>query len=277
MVDRVGYHVTSTIMEVDMRLNHILFIGLVMMVPMIGVAADEIYVGMSGDDQLAMLEFDGVVTPLAPPIDLLPDGDYPYDVTMLPDGSEVWVCGASGDGIVVIDTATHTVLTTIDLVGAAEYPVNIAFDADGTTAWVSSRDSAAIVLVDVATHALTGTTVPMADDPGKGRIRPSDGTFFVVDWYDDFVHAIDPVTLTVTSADIGTSLWDLAIHPSGSPLYAIDRGTDQMHVVDADTLVVSTSVPVGDDPWGIDISPDGNTIFVANEDDSSVTVIETAT
>ena len=37
---------------------------------------------------------------------------------MLPDGSEVWVCGAVGDGIVVIDTATHSVLTTIDLVGA---------------------------------------------------------------------------------------------------------------------------------------------------------------
>jgi len=231
---------------------------------------------MSTTDSLVVLDLDGGSAVL-PSIDLAPEGDYPYDVTILPDGSEVWVCGAVGDGIVVIDAISHTVITTIDLATIGEYPVNIAFDVDGTTAWVSSRDNSAIVLVDVATHTLTGSTIPMVDDPGKGRVRPSDGTFFVVDWYDDFLYSIDPVTLAVASADIGSSLWDLAIHPSGSPLYAIDRGSDQMHVVDPDTLIVTTSVPVGDDPWGIDITPDGTTIFVANEDSSNITVIDTAT
>lgn len=255
-----------------------LCLAVVVMSPIFGAATDEVYVGMESTDSLVVLDLDmGFL--VVPPINLLPGGNYPYDVTMLPDGSEVWICGAVGDGIVVVDTATHGVITTIDLGSAGEYPVNIAFDAAGTTAYVSARDGNAVVLVDVATHAATGATVPISSPffgPGKGRVRPSDGTIFVVDWYYDFIYSIDPVTLSVTSAVVGTSLWDLAIHPSGAPIYAIDRGTDQVHVVDPDTLTVTTSVSVGDDPWGVDITPDGSMLFVANEDSSDVTVIDTS-
>ena len=135
----------------------------------------------------------------------------------------------------------------------------------------------AVPWFDVATYTPTGTTIPIATSPGKGRIRTTDGTIFVVDWYNDNIYSIDPDTLVTVSADIGTSLWDLVIHPTGSPLYAIDRGTDQVHVVDPETLTVLTSVPTGDDPWAIDITPDGTKLFVACEDSSNVTVIDTAT
>ena len=239
-------------------------------------AADHGFVGMSTTDSLVVLDLDAG-TALSPSIDLLPEGNYPYDATILPDGSEVWICGAVGDGIVVVDTATHAVITTIDLGSSGEYPVNIAFDAAGITAYVSARDGNAIVIVDVATYTPTGTTIPIASGPGKGRVRASDGTIFVVEWYGDFLYSIDPVSLVVSSADIGSSLWDLVLHPSGSPLYAIDRASDQVHVVDPDTLTVITSVPVGDDPWGIDITPDGSKLFIANEDSSNVTVVDTAT
>lgn len=249
---------------------------IIVLFPFIVAAANHGYVGMSTTDSLVVLDLD-TGTALSPSIALLPEGNYPYDATILPDGSEVWVCGASGDGIVVVDTVTHTVLTTIDLGTIGEYPVNIAFDAEGSTAYVSSRDNDAVVLVDVATHTPTGVTVPVTGWAGKGRVRPSDGTVFIVEWYGNELYAIDPVSLVVTPADIGSSLWDLAIHPSGAPLYAIDRGNDVVRVVDPDTLTETTSVAVGDDPWGLDITPDGSTLFVANEDSSSVTVIDTTT
>ncbi len=253
-----------------------LCLALAMMFPFAAGAADHGFVGFSTTDSLVVLDLDAG-TPLAPSINLLPEANYPYDATILPDGSEVWICGASGDGIVVIETVTLTVLTTIDLATIGEYPVNIAFDATGGTAYVSSRDNDAVVLVDVATHTPTGVTVPTTGWAGKGRVRPSDGTIFIVEWYGSELYAIDPVSLLVTPADIGFNLWDLAIHPSGTPLYVIDRGTDQVHVVDPDTLTVTTSVAVGDDPWGLDITPDGSTVFVACEDGSLVSVIDTAT
>lgn len=262
-----------------MRRHRHLCCALVVLAPILATAAEFGFVGMSASDSLVVLDLDAG-TALSPSIGLLPEGDYPYDATILPDGSEVWVCGASGDGVVVIDTATHAVIARIDLGAAGSYPVNVAFNETGTTAYVSARGGDAVVIVDVATHTPTGTTIPINSvylGAGKGRVRPGDGTLFIVDWYNDFIYSIDPVSLAVTSADIGTSLWDLAIHPSGTPLYAVDRGTDQVHVVDPATLTVTTSVPVGDDPWGIDITPDGSLVFVANEDSSNVTVIDTTT
>lgn len=254
---------------------HALAVTLIVSCAVAAAAADG-FVAMSTTDSLVVLDLDAG-TALTPSLGLLPEGNYPYDVTILPDGSEVWICGAVGDGVVVVDTATNAVVARIFFGTAGEYPVNVAFDAAGTTAYVSAKDSDALVLVDVATHTPTGTTVAIPPGPGKGEVRPSDGTIFVVDWYDDFVHAIDPGTLAVTSADIGTALWDLTIHPSGAPLYVIDRGSDQLHVVDPATLTVTTSITVGSDPWGLDITPDGKTLFVANEDSSNVTVIDTLT
>jgi len=255
---------------------------IIVLFPFIVAAANHGYVGMSTTDSLVVIDLDAG-TALSPSISLLPEANYPYDATILPDGSEVWICGAAGDGIVVVDTQTHAVITTIDLSSYGEYPVNIAFNASGTLAYVSTRDGLApagdpaVVIVDVATHTPTGVTVPVTGWAGKGRVRPSDGTIFIVEWYGNELYAIDPVSLEVTPADIGSSLWDLTIHPSGAPLYAIDRGTDQVHVVDPDALTVTTSVPVGDDPWGIDITPDGSKLFIANEDSSNVTVVDTAT
>jgi YVTN family beta-propeller protein len=259
-----------------MRRSLNLCLALAVMFPFAAEAAEHGYVGFSTTDSLVVLDLDAG-TALSPSISLLPEANYPYDATILPDGSEVWICGAVGDGVVVVDTATQGVIANIDLGVAGEYPVNIAFDASGTTAYVSSRDGNAVVLVDVATHTPTGVTVATTGSPGKGRVWSAGGTLFIVEWYGSELYAIDTGSLAVTSAVVGSSLWDLAIHPSGAPLYAIDRGTDQVHLVDPDTLTVTTSVAVGDDPWGLDITPDGSTLFIACEDGSSVSVIDTAT
>jgi uncharacterized repeat protein (TIGR01451 family) len=50
-----------------------------------------------------------------------------------------------------------------------------------------------------------------------------------------------------------------------------------LHVLDADSLNLITSIAVGDDPWGVDITPDGSLLFVANEDSHDISVIATST
>jgi YVTN family beta-propeller protein len=71
-------------------------------------------------------------------------------------------------------------------------------------------------------------------------------------------------------------MWDLVMDPTAQTLYVTDRGSDQVHVFSADPLTLTTSIAVGDDPWGIDITPDGRLLFVTNEDSSNVSVIDTA-
>jgi DNA-binding beta-propeller fold protein YncE len=115
------------------------------------------YIGTSGGDDLVVFDL-GTNDVVPPDIDLLPEGDYPYDVTLNRDGSEVWIAGASGEGVIVVDTSSNTISERIQNLG--DYPVDVIFNQDGSLAYVSSRNTADdIVIVDTATYTAVGSVV----------------------------------------------------------------------------------------------------------------------
>jgi YVTN family beta-propeller protein len=235
------------------------------------------YVGMSTDDSLMIFD-PQTKQVVAGPISLLPEANYPYDAIIKPDGAELWVVGASGDGVKVLDTGTGTLTQQIDLTGVGEYPVDLVFSLDGARAYVSSRDSESLVLIDTATYSVDkAVPMPIGVDAGKAAIDPCTGIVHFVRWYDGDLLRFDPMTEAVTSKPLGDSLWDLRIDPSGATMYVTDRGLDVVHVLDVASLQVQATVPVGDDPWGIDITSDGALVVVACEDDATVHFIDTAT
>ncbi len=241
-----------------------------------GVAGPFGFSGNSGNDTLTVFDL-GTGAPVGADVDLLPEGDYPYDVTIHPDGGEVWICGAVGDGVIVVDAVTHAILERISLAGSAEYPVDIAFNADGSVAYVAGRDSDAVAKIDTATYMVTGTIPTSFLGPGKMAFSSERNELYVVEWYDGALDVIDAATDMVTPVSVGSSLWDLVLDPTQDTLYLADRGADQVHVFDLDSLMVTSSIDVGDDPWGIDLTPDGQKLVVANEDDSTVSVIDLVT
>lgn len=234
--------------------------------------------GNSGTDSLTVFDLTTGM-PVGLDVDLLPEGDYPYDVTLHPDGTEVWIAGAVGDGVLVVDTTSHAITERISLAGTAEYPVDIAFDGDGGVAYVASRDNDLIAVIDTSTYMVVDT-IPIAASflgPGKMAFSATRNELYVVEWFDDELYVIDAATQVVTPFSIGNDLWDLVLDPAEDTLYVADRGNDEVHVFDLDTQAVTDSVTVGDDPWGIDRTPDGARLVVANEDDNTLTVIDTAT
>ncbi len=231
------------------------------------------YTGASVTDSLAI--FDLGTWTLSGTLSLLPEGNYPYDATIRPDGSEVWITGASGDGVVVVDTASNQVTHRIM---AGSYTIGVAFRTDGALAFVSARDSGDVSVIDTATYAVVDT-IPIPTyylGAGNLAINPCSDALYVVDYYDDSLIVVDTAALTVTDVlrNVGTSLWQLVVHPQGNYLYITDRGQDNVHVLDTATLGQVTTIPVGDDPWGIDIAPDGALIYVTNEDSHDVTAID---
>ncbi|MCP4247429.1 MAG: hypothetical protein GY778_10315, partial [bacterium] len=84
--------------------------------------------GNSGNDTLTVFDLTTGVA-VGADIDLLPEGNYPYDTTIHPDGSEVWICGAVGDGVIVIDTTPHANHARISQTGSAYYPADVALTA----------------------------------------------------------------------------------------------------------------------------------------------------
>ena len=56
-----------------------------------------------------------------------------------------------------------------------------------------------------------------------------------------------------------------------------NEGSDNVSVIDAVTNKVTASVDVGNDPWGIAVTPDGTKVYVANYGSNTTSVINTAT
>lgn len=241
-------------------------------------AATDGYVACSNSDDV--IPFDLMTYATGSPIPLPAAYPYPYDATMNPEGTEVWVPDASGDHVVVIDVATNAITHTIPV---GEYPNSVVFIDDGSTALVSARDGDYVTLIKTSDYSVSGTLSVLEgsggtyDGPGNMALDPTSRNIYAVDWYDATLFEIDENASTVLrSAEIGGDLWQLVCDPNGVYIYVTDRAADVVHVVDRATLTDFTTVPVGDDPWGIDVTMDGSKLVVACEDDSDVYVIDTS-
>jgi YVTN family beta-propeller protein len=239
--------------------------------------ANDGYVGCTDSDDC--VAFDLTTYSVYAPIDLNPEGLNPGDATMTPDGSEVWICGETGDGVVVIDVATNTVAHTL---AVGDYPNSICFTDDGRLALISSRNDDEVALVDTRTYRITGSLHVAAgmggpyDGPGQMALEPASRKIYAVDWYGPTIYEIArDASEVVRHAAVGENLWQLVCDPLGRYIYVTDRGTDQVRVIDQQTLTEVIAIDVSDNPMGIDVTRDATKLVVPCEDHSNVFIINT--
>jgi YVTN family beta-propeller protein len=226
------------------------------------------YVGCSWSETAVPFDLETFAT--GAPIDLLPEGDYCYDATMKPDALEVWIPGASGDGVVVIDRATSTISQRIPV---ADYVISVAFSADQSLGFVSSRNERTITRINTTTYGIEGV-LPLNYEIGNMALDPISGRVYAVEWYGNWLIEIAPDGSTdLRYLNIGAGLWQLVVSPDGQFVYVTDRGTDQVRVIHRGSLTQVHTVAVGDDPWGIDITDDGGKLVVCCEDSHDAFVI----
>ena len=53
--------------------------------------------------------------------------------------------------------------------------------------------------------------------------------------------------------------------------------SNNVSVIDTETNTITATVPVGNWPYGVAVSPDGKKVYVTNDHDNTVSVIDTAT
>ena len=70
--------------------------------------------------------------------------------------------------------------------------------------------------------------------------------------------------VVVGAIPAGNGPWTIAISPTGDRAYVSNRFSDDVTVIDLVTHTVIATVPVGDEPRGIDTTIDGSLVFVNN-------------
>lgn len=171
---------------------------------------------------------------------VIPVGSGPWGVAVDPAGTEAYV-GNSGSGTVsVIDTATHTVTATI---GGISSPAGIAFSLDGTRAYVVSQDTDRLVVLDTATRTVV-RSVAVGGVPYEVALSPETSCAYVSGSGDGTVTVVDTGTVTV-----------------------VDTGSD---------TVIDTIGGFGR-PRGLAVTPDGQRLYVADQEAGTVGVVDTTT
>jgi DNA-binding beta-propeller fold protein YncE len=208
--------------------------------------------------------------------------DEAQDVTVTPDGRQVVVAGTVSNSLVTFERdpmtgaltpfecftagGTEGCTSAIAISGAA----GVAVSPDGRNVYVASQSSNAIARFD--------------RNPSDGSVtQPGDATACVAETGDG---------VTCEDGEALTGAFRVAVSPNGRNVYAVARIDDSVLVFDRDpgagTIVqaagtdgcTSSSDPdcaVGtalDDPFGLAVSPDGESVFVAGSSSSAVAVFD---
>jgi YVTN family beta-propeller protein len=163
-----------------------------------------------------------------------------------------YVSNEDGHSVTVIDTDKNEVVATVPV---GKRPRGISVSPDGAQVYV----------------ALSGLpkcppSVPDEECEKLGRDVKADG-----------VAAVDTKTLKVVkvfAAGSDPEQFDLA---SDGRLYVANEDAATATVLDVKSGKIVARVPVGKEPEGVRVSPDGRWTLVTNESDNSISVIDTKT
>jgi len=166
-----------------------------------------------------------------------------------------YITNQGDDSVSVIDTTTDTVIYTITNppVPQPPYlscPYGVAVSPDGIKVYVANSISSGI-----------------ENNPGD-------------------VAVIDTISNSVSYVNFIPNKFSnprsVVVSPDGKKAYFVALNPDEVDswvvfVLNTTTGKVVGSVSIGADPYGIDVTPDGSKIYVANVEDDNVSVIDTAT
>ena len=121
-----------------------------------------------------------------------------------------------------------------------------------------------------------GPTIALPDGSFAAgmAINPDGSRLYVAENLRDKLAVVDPVARTVVAEiPVGHLPWGVALHPSLPQAYVTNRADRTVSIVDLETQNVVT-VPTGNGPNAVAVSPDGAKIFVADADTDDLTVFD---
>jgi DNA-binding beta-propeller fold protein YncE len=160
----------------------------------------------------------------------------PFGMAVSPDGSKIVTLHNGVFTIIDNNTLAATRIPSYD--GKIHSPLlhgsflGVAFSADSKTVYLSGGDDGAVIVYDI-------TTLQKTDSISLN------GTVDSIDYQDSFTS-------------------DLLYNGDANELLVLDRGNFRLVRIDLITRRITASIPTGRQPFGLALSPDHHTAFVAN-------------
>lgn len=220
---------------------------------------------------------------LSPVGSSLPLGDLPLNIAVSKSGKLMAVTnnGQSVHSIQLIDPVTKKQLDQA-IVPKAWY--GLAFSADEQKLYASGGHDNRILVFSTKNNRLTRVDSISLGKPWPNKIGTAGLTIddsrtilYVVTRDDKMLYAVDLVSKqTLYTYYIGAEAYTCVLSPNKKTLYISVWGGDKVLFFDTEKIQVKQAIKVGDNPNELLLNQSGKILYVANANDNSVTVIETA-
>jgi len=215
-------------------------------------------------------------------IDTTPYGEFPWSGALSPDSRWLYASLSDTDQVLVISATTHTPVMSLTV---GDEPRAIAFSAGGDLAFVANQDGDTVSVIDTGGLAVTAT-ISVGDRPMDIASSPCLAKVYVTNRNARAISVIDVGTLTVTKVITGFDYpREIVISPHGNRAYASNQGASSypspgsIGVIDTASDSLIATWPISGSRWiaGLDLSPDGNTLYVVDSKIGSVFVLNANT
>lgn len=194
-------------------------------------------------------------------------GNTPAALALHPDGSRLYVANSSDDTVSVLNTGTNRVDATID--GAGSTPVGLAVTPDGNWLYVAAQGSQRLVRIDTRRELASGG-IDLNTEPVNIAFSPDGSTGYASTAGSTSLLVFDPAgaTLRETVAlpeclNVRCAAFGVSVSADGKTVYVADASSNQLHVVNAETRQLATSVRTDGGPRGIALGPVPRTMAAA--------------
>ena len=226
----------------------------------------------------------------------VPVGRSPAGVVAASQAGKVFVSNPDSKSISVIDMRSQKVVATL---AAGDGPVGIDASRDGTRLYAADWFKDRLLVFDAATNALLAT-IPVGKAPAGVAAHADDrNTVFVAERDDDSVAVLDVAGERVRSrVRVGSHPFALLHDAPRQRLYALNVQSNDVSVIDlrgvggvpeaggargpagapeAGTLRVIKTIPVGKAPYGAALADGAALLYVTNQHEDTVSVIDADT
>ena len=207
--------------------------------------------------------------------------DEPWKMEVSTGGSYLLVLDKDGMSINVVDTLSNIVTTRISL---GFEPCGILIPLNDRVAYISACYENQIAVLDISdsspdnwvfTDTLFHGFGPMAMDDEEKYLYAADFVSHRIFIFDTKNLHAEPGMLDEPPDGSLSIISDIIL--AGGKVFVSCEGSDSVAVFNAGDKSHLKTIAVGDSPVDLESSPDGSTVYVANEYDASISIISTDT
>ena len=216
-------------------------------------------------------------------------------VAFSPDSKHVYASAGGNNKVRVYDVNDDRTLTETDPIALplplspAGKPVNLYADgltvsADGKTLYLADNLGDSMTAIDLESRTVTAT-LPVGHNPYTVALSQDNNTAYVSNWGEQSISVVDltaPQLQQTQTITVGTHPSAMKLNPVYiNELYVANADSDNISVVDTNTNSVIRTIDLapypgakqGSSPNALAVSPDGNTLYVANATNNDIAVI----